>query len=31
MESDGAWKASLEKHLGPAGYEIPEPPAITEK
>jgi glutamate transport system substrate-binding protein len=31
MESDGSWKASLEKHLGPAGYEIPEPPAITEK
>ena len=31
MESDGSWKASLEKHLGPAGYETPEPPEITEK
>ncbi len=31
MEDDGSWKASLEKHLGPAGYQIPEPPEITEK
>lgn len=31
MQSSGAWKASLEKHLGPAGYKIPNPPAITEK
>ena len=31
MEKDGAWKAAIEKHLGPAGYEAPEPPAITEK
>ncbi|HEV7648371.1 MAG TPA: glutamate ABC transporter substrate-binding protein [Actinophytocola sp.] len=31
MEDDGAWKSSLEKHLGPAGYTIPEPPEITEK
>ncbi|MDT4891721.1 MAG: glutamate transport system substrate-binding protein [Pseudonocardiales bacterium] len=30
MESDGAWQASLEKNLGPAGYKIPSPPAITE-
>jgi len=31
MEDDGAWKTAVEKHLGPAGYETPEPPAITEK
>ena len=31
MEDDGAWKAALEKHLGPAGYKIPDPPEITEK
>jgi glutamate transport system substrate-binding protein len=31
MEDEGAWKEAAEKHLGPAGYEVPEPPAITEK
>jgi glutamate transport system substrate-binding protein len=31
MEDDGAWKEAVDKHLGPAGYEAPEPPAITEK
>jgi glutamate transport system substrate-binding protein len=31
MEDDGSWKSSLEKHLGPAEYTIPDPPAITEK
>jgi glutamate transport system substrate-binding protein len=30
MESDGAWRASLDKNLGPAGYTIPSPPAITD-
>jgi glutamate transport system substrate-binding protein len=31
MFSSGAWKAALEKRLGPAGYQIPNPPTITEK
>jgi glutamate transport system substrate-binding protein len=31
MEDDGSWKSSLEKHLGPAEYKIPDPPEITEK
>ncbi|SHF38989.1 glutamate ABC transporter substrate-binding protein [Streptoalloteichus hindustanus] len=31
MISDGAWKASLEKHVGPAGYKIPDPPTVSEK
>lgn len=31
MFDDGAWKAAIKKNLGPAGYEAPEPPAITEK
>ena len=31
MFSDGSWAASVEKNLGPAGFETPEPPAITEK
>lgn len=29
MQSDGAWKAALEKNVGPSGYKIPEPPAIS--
>jgi glutamate transport system substrate-binding protein len=31
MFDDGSWAAAVEKHLGPAGFETPEPPAITEK
>jgi glutamate transport system substrate-binding protein len=31
MEDDGAWADAIEKNLGPAGFEAPEPPAITEK
>jgi glutamate transport system substrate-binding protein len=31
MEQDGAWKDSLNSNVGPSGYKIPEPPAITEK
>lgn len=31
MQSDGSWKKSLETNVGPSGYTIPEPPAITEK
>ncbi|HEY0451319.1 glutamate ABC transporter substrate-binding protein [Actinophytocola sp.] len=31
MEESGAWAAAVEKHLGPAGYPTPKPPAITEK
>lgn len=31
MQTSGEWKASLERHLGPAGYKIPEPPQVTEK
>nr|WP_245599682.1 glutamate ABC transporter substrate-binding protein [Nakamurella lactea] len=26
MVSDGSWKASLEKNVGPSGYTIPDPP-----
>lgn len=29
MQQDGAWKAALEKNVGPSGYKIPEPPAIS--
>ena len=31
MISDGSWAKAVEKHLGPAGFPTPEPPAITEK
>jgi glutamate transport system substrate-binding protein len=31
MFDDGSWAAAVEKNLGPAGFETPEPPAITEK
>ncbi len=31
MQTSGAWKTALEKTVGPSGYAIPEPPAITEK
>lgn len=31
MQSEGAWKKALEDTVGPSGYTIPEPPAITEK
>ncbi|SFB37698.1 amino acid ABC transporter substrate-binding protein, PAAT family [Amycolatopsis marina] len=31
MQEEGAWKAAAETHFAPAGYEVPEPPAITEK
>ena len=27
MVTDGSWKASLEKNVGPSGYKIPDPPA----
>ena len=30
MESDGAWKAAFEKNLGPAGIQVPSPPAIAK-
>jgi len=30
MFEDGSWAAAIEKHLGPAGFEAPEPPEITE-
>lgn len=26
--SDGSWKASLDKNVGPSGYRIPDPPAV---
>jgi glutamate transport system substrate-binding protein len=29
MQSDGAWKTALEKNVGPSGYKIPDPPAIS--
>lgn len=28
MISEGAWKAALEKTVGPSGYKIPQPPSI---
>jgi glutamate transport system substrate-binding protein len=31
MQSSGDWKKSVEANFGPAGYKIPEPPAITEQ
>src|SRR5690606_29654840 len=31
MESDGSWKQFLDTNVGPSGYTIPDPPAITEK
>ncbi|OLF16872.1 glutamate ABC transporter substrate-binding protein [Actinophytocola xanthii] len=31
MFDDGAWADAIEKNLGPAGFEAPEPPEITEK
>ncbi|MCP3802119.1 glutamate ABC transporter substrate-binding protein [Allokutzneria sp. A3M-2-11 16] len=31
MISSGEWRRSIEKHLGPSGYPIPNAPAVTEK
>ena len=31
MQTDGDWKKALEATVGPSGYTIPAPPAITEK
>jgi glutamate transport system substrate-binding protein len=31
MISSGEWKRALERNVGPSGYEIPQPPQITEK
>ncbi len=28
MISEGAWKAALEKTVGPSGYKVPQPPSI---
>lgn len=30
MEADGSWAAALRKNLGPAGYSVPAPVAVTE-
>jgi glutamate transport system substrate-binding protein len=30
METDGAWKAAFEKNLGPAGIQVPSPPAVDK-
>jgi glutamate transport system substrate-binding protein len=30
MQSSGAWKTALDTTVGPSGYVIPSPPAITE-
>jgi glutamate transport system substrate-binding protein len=30
MEADGSWAAALQKNLGPAGYAVPAPVAVTE-
>lgn len=31
MQEDGSWQKFLDDNVGPSGYEIPDPPAITEK
>lgn len=31
MFADGAWGEAVAKHLGPAGFETPEPPALSEQ
>lgn len=31
MQSDGSWAKFLDTNVGPSGYQIPKPPAITEK
>ncbi len=31
MQSDGSWEKFLNDNVGPSGYTIPDPPAITEK
>jgi glutamate transport system substrate-binding protein len=31
MISSGAWKQSLQANVGPSGYTIPQPPAVTER
>lgn len=31
MFADGSWEKAVAKHLGPAGYETPEPPALSEQ
>ncbi|MEV4314538.1 glutamate ABC transporter substrate-binding protein [Actinocrispum sp. NPDC049592] len=31
MQSSGEWKKALESTVGPSGYKIPDPPAITEQ
>lgn len=31
MITSGEWKRALERNIGPSGYEIPQPPQITEK
>lgn len=30
MIDSGEWRRSVRRHLGPAGYRVPDPPAITE-
>ncbi|MFC4004621.1 glutamate ABC transporter substrate-binding protein [Prauserella oleivorans] len=30
MQQDGTWKKSAERWFGPAGYKVPEPPAIDQ-
>ncbi|WP_285747389.1 glutamate ABC transporter substrate-binding protein [Lentzea sp. NBRC 105346] len=31
MIGSGEWRAALERNVGPSGYQIPEPPQVTEK
>ncbi|WP_374205802.1 glutamate ABC transporter substrate-binding protein [Crossiella sp. S99.2] len=31
MISSGEWKKSLDKNIGPSGYPVPVPPAVTER
>lgn len=31
MISDGAWTESLNRNIGPSGYKLPAPPAVTER
>ncbi|MFB9903978.1 glutamate ABC transporter substrate-binding protein [Allokutzneria oryzae] len=31
MISSGEWRRSIEKNLGPSGYPVPNPPAVSER
>ncbi|WP_020667850.1 glutamate ABC transporter substrate-binding protein [Amycolatopsis nigrescens] len=31
MISTGAWRSSLDRNIGPSGYQLPAPPEVTER